>query len=228
MSNKNKNIRGKHKGDSTNSGKRMFLYSSVILISIVLMVAVYVAVNYSNKTGEVLSGEKKEMNETAEDLGEVSAEMLDSLITLSELSENLESKQYKFEDVVNQQLYSDHPHPTEMLSEILGMIRRHKVKWHAGGISPEEGFDAPGFVCFVINRHSKTKVADKDRYNLREILPSIQKPDIGDVVFYKHGFTMIYYEYEKEPFVVGMTPLGIVSLKYDFGPEPIGFGEVEY
>jgi hypothetical protein len=63
---------------------------------------------------------------------------------------------------------------------------------------------------------------------LQKALPRRSKPLVGDVVFYQAGYTMFYYEYRGgSPFVIGMTPLGVLALKPDFAPV-ISYGAVDY
>jgi hypothetical protein len=70
--------------------------------------------------------------------------------------------------------------------------------------------------------------ASEVRYNLQQVLPPTSQPSIGDVVFYDLGYTMFYFKDENgEPFVVGMTPLGVLALRPDF-MNVLGYGQVDY
>ena len=97
-----------------------------------------------------------------------------------------------------------------------------------GGSTPESGFDSPSFATFMINKHSQTKVTVNERYQLWNVLPATNEPEVGDIVFYEHGYAIFYFKYRNQPFVLGMTPIGLTSLTYDFGPKRIGFGKVDY
>lgn len=229
MEDQNEKILDKFQTEEKKSRKRMFIYTSIPLsITILLILVSYMAVTNANKQVKELRAEKVILDASIENLSNEITLKSDSLANLMELAINYKNKRYEFNYSIDKQLYSRYPKQTEMLSEMRGMIRANQVKWHLGGNSPETGFDSPSFAVFILTRHSKTKVAIDERYNLREILPSIQNPKVGDIVFYEHGYAMLYFEYKNEPFVVGMTPLGLASLKYDFGPKRLGFGKVDY
>jgi len=125
-------------------------------------------------------------------------------------------------------LYSSYPESSRILGDIFRM-QYQKVKWKLGGFSPEEGFDSPSFATFLlIKNHLLPASASSDRYRLRELLEGRGKPQIGGIVFYQYGYTMFYFEDEqRRPFVVGMTPLGILALKTDFAPI-VGYASVNY
>jgi hypothetical protein len=229
MENENEKILEKILNEEKRSKRRMYYYTSIpLIITVVLIVVSYITVTKANKEVKILRAEKIELNASNEKLSEEIQLKSDSLANLMELAVNYKNKRYEFNYAIDKQLYSRYPKQTEMLSEMRGMIQANKVKWYLGGNSPEPGFDSPSFASFVINRHSKTRIEANERYKLRELLPSTQDPKVGDVVFYEHGYAMLYFEYRNEPFVVGMTPLGLASLQFDFGPKLLGFGKVAY
>jgi hypothetical protein len=50
----------------------------------------------------------------------------------------------------------------------------------------------------------------------------VETPRAGDLLFYEAGYALFYFlEAGNRPFVIGMTPFGITSLKPDFA-KPIG------
>ncbi|WP_346859340.1 hypothetical protein [uncultured Draconibacterium sp.] len=229
MENQNEKILEKILNEEKKSKRRMYYYTSIpLVITVVLIMVSYITVNNANKEVKILRIEKAELNASNEKLSKEIQLKSDSLANLMELAVNYKNKRYEFNYAIDKQLYSRYPKQTEMLSEMRGMIQANKVKWYLGGNSPELGFDSPSFASFVINRHSKTRIDANERYKLRELLPSTQIPQVGDVVFYEHGYAMLYFEYRNEPFVVGMTPLGLASLQFDFGPKLLGFGKVTY
>jgi hypothetical protein len=64
--------------------------------------------------------------------------------------------------------------------------------------------------------------------SLREILPRVSQPTVGDVAFYPGGYVLFYLlNKDNKPFVIGMTPSGIVALDPNFA-EPVGFGRPDY
>ncbi len=232
MNNRNEHILNKFQNEEKKSRKRMFLYSSIpLIITIILIVVSYLSVINANKEVKELRQEKEVLEENITELNDNISQKSDSLAEMRkimELAVNYRDKRYEFNYAIDKNLYSSYPRQTQMLSEMRAMIRAGKVKWHLGGNSPDTGFDSPSFAAYMINRHSLSRVEDGDRYQLKTILPSTQSPEVGDIVFYEHGYAMFYFEYRNKPFVVGMTPLGLSSLNYDFGPKRIGFAKVQY
>lgn len=114
---------------------------------------------------------------------------------------------------------------SELLAEML--FDHANARWNPGGYSPEDGFDSPSFAAFMLERYGLLPASGIDeRYRLREVLHPVDKPQIGDVVFYERGYTMFYFEDENGvPFVVGMTPLGVLALEPDF-QKVLGYGAV--
>ncbi len=109
------------------------------------------------------------------------------------------------------------PPMSDLLFDILFM-QRDGVGWKLNGVSPDEGFDSPSFAAYMLQEHFLPGIFDK-RYRLGEVLPSGDRPRVGSVVFYERGYTMFYFEdIDNTPFVIGMTPLGIIALKDDFAP----------
>ncbi len=79
--------------------------------------------------------------------------------------------------------------------------------------TPERGFHSPGFAEYVLDRSFGLSLSDLER-------TENQHPRPGDVVVYDTGYTMFYFrDRDGIEFVIGMTPVGIVALKYDFGPK---------
>ena len=111
------------------------------------------------------------------------------------------------------------------------------VQWKLNGRSPQEGFDSPSFAAYVLEQrglipsgstaHLGEGVEGEQR-DLRHMLNPVTAPNVGDVVFYKTGYTMFYFhDMNGRPFVIGMTPLGIASLEVNFA-DPIGYGTPNY
>lgn len=124
----------------------------------------------------------------------------------------------------------------ELLPAIYALQQRDVV-WRIGGTQPNQGFDSPSFVMFVLENQSLVPqgtmarithdVGGEQRF-LRTILKTESHPNVGDVVFYATGFTMFYYkDHLGRPFVVGMTPCGILSLDPDFA-QIVGYGALPY
>ncbi len=87
--------------------------------------------------------------------------------------------------------------------------------------NPTDGFNSPGFAAYVLSRKTGSPV---DVLALKPRNGSLPHP--GDLVRYKVGnglgYAMFYFvdptPGSQAPFVVGMTPIGIAALDYQFGP----------
>jgi len=134
------------------------------------------------------------------------------------------------------ELFSNAGRRAELLSAIYALQQRDVV-WRVGGTSPKQGFDSPSFAIFVLENHSLVPkgsmsqihhdVGDEQRL-LRTLLKTESSPSVGDVVFYATGLTMFYYKDRLgRPFVMGMTPVGILCLDPDFA-QIVGYGAVPY
>jgi hypothetical protein len=105
------------------------------------------------------------------------------------------------------------------------------VAWKLGGFSPGEGFDSPSFVAYILDSYGLLDAPAIDvRYGLDRVLPvRVGPPQVGDIVFYEAGYTMFYLvDEEGQPFVLGMTPVGVLALEPDFAPVKsygIAFGQ---
>jgi hypothetical protein len=115
----------------------------------------------------------------------------------------------------------------ELFNFMLLKLDEGSISWKANGIGPDN-FDSPGFAVVVL---TDLRLIQGDpvqnHYNLKNILKSVDKPEIGDVIFYESGYTMFYFEYRGQPLVVGMTPLGLAALNYEFA-STVMVGHVNY
>ena len=115
-------------------------------------------------------------------------------------------------------IYSLYPRQAELLELILN-LRERGVGWRLHGTTPSEGFNSPTFAAYVLGQQLSI--------GLGELVES-SSPEVGDLVVYPAGYHLFYFKDENDrPFVIGMTPRGIVSLKPDFA-EPIRFLRVSY
>ena len=212
--------------------KRMLLFISIpLILTLILVLVSYFAVDNANQQVKELTQQKNKLEENINELNDEINTKTDSLAEMKnimELAINYKDKRHSFNFSVDKELYSLYPKQTQMLTDMRNMIDSGQIKWHLGGSTPESGFDSPSFATFMINKHSATNVPVSERYQLRNVLPSTDEPEVGDIVFYEHGYAMFYFKYRNQPFVVGMTPIGLTSLTYDFGPKRIGFGKVDY
>ena len=233
MENKNEQILSKFQNEEKRSRKRMFLYTSIpLIITVVLIVISYLSVDNANTQVKVLEIQKQDLEVTIGELNNSVILKTDSLAEMRkvmELAINYKDKRHSFNFSIDKELFSVYPKQTRLLSEMRELIDDEKVKWHLGGNSLEKGFDSPSFATYMINKFAKTNIENNERYKLKEVLPNLNSsPEVGDLVFYEHGYAMFYFKYRGKPFVVGMTPIGLASLTLDFGPKIIGYGKVDY
>jgi len=119
----------------------------------------------------------------------------------------------------------------KVLSAILD-LRKRDLRWKLGGKTEEDGFDSSGFAVYVLRMFEllpgEYRMSDSRR--LREYFAKIDRTELGqgDLIFYSSGYTMFYFRSDRKEFCIGMTPVGIVALDVDFGPEIVEFGRVPY
>lgn len=212
--------------------KRMFRYISIpLILTAFLIVVSIVTVERAGRQVRELKNQSDSLETTVANLNQIMILKNDSLTEMKKIMElalTYKDKRFEFDFSRDKELFSRYPRQANLIEEMRRMIDGGEVKWHLGGYSPETGFDSPSFATYMINKYSKTKIEERDRYNLREILPSTTQPGAGDVVFYEGGYAMFYFKYHNQPFVIGMTPVGLTSLTFDFGPKYLGFGKVNY
>ena len=119
-------------------------------------------------------------------------------------------------------IFIRHPREAQVLRRILELYRQ-RVRWNPKGQSPEEGFDSAGFAAFILREPNLSGGEMKAGESLRTIahiwkeLSPISQPASDDLVFYPDGYVMFHFEDQnRRPFVIGMTPLGILGLNPHF------------
>jgi hypothetical protein len=107
------------------------------------------------------------------------------------------------------------PAQFELFYEIL--TSQGETSFVPGGTGPQK-FDSPGFAVAMLTKHKLIQGSLEDNhYALIKMLKPVTQPAVGDIVFYESGYTMFYLEDANgQPLVVGMTPLGVQALRYDF------------
>lgn len=232
MANNKEHIIVKFQQEEKRSKKRMLIYISVpLILTLILIIVSYYTVDNATKRVQELEIQKQNLEATIDNLNSEMSLKNDSLAEMKkvmELAITYKDKRFEFDFSRDKELFSVYPKQSQLISEMRRMIDNNEVKWHLGGNSPETGFDSPSFAAYMINKFSRTEVPPGDRYKLKEILPATSQPEVGDIVFYEHGYAMFYFKYRNQPFVVGMTPIGLTSLTFEFGPQRIGFGKVKY
>lgn len=232
MENKNDQILNKLQKEENSSKKRMFIYSSIpIILTIILVLISYSSVMNANQEVKELREQKADLLDNITVLNTDISQKSDSIAQLKEAMElaiNYKDKRFEFNFGIDKYMHSRYPKQIRLLDEMRNLIESGNAKWYLGGTTLEKGFDSPSFAAYMLNRFTKSQVEISDRYILPTVLTKIQSPSVGDIVFYEHGYAMFYFEYKNEPFVIGMTPLGLSSLQYDFGVKRLGFAKVEY
>lgn len=95
-----------------------------------------------------------------------------------------------------------------LLSRVLDM-QEQNTRFSSAN-KPNVGFNSPGFTGYVLGRVVRGKSLAS--------LPETDKPQLGDIIRYENGLDMFLFEdAEGQPFVIGMTPVGIAALEPDFG-----------
>lgn len=116
-----------------------------------------------------------------------------------------------------------HPREARVLGRILE-LRSQGVRWYPLGQSPEEGFDSAGFAAFILRELKLPVEETQEGENLFGTisriwtqLPPVSRPGFGDLVFYPDGYVLFQFEDQfRRPFVIGMTPFGILGLDPHF------------
>lgn len=187
------------------------------------------------KANDQVKQSQQQLDAVNTQLGQVNEQLKQSQQQVAELKKELADAssflRFKFSGNILldlKGLYSEYPRQGDVLQHILQM-QSQNVPWKAGGFSPEEGFDSPSFAAYILVNHQLlTLPSPEARYSLRDILPNTPQPRIGDLVFYPTGYSMFYFLTEsQEPYVIGMTPFGIIALQLKFAPV-LGYGRVNY
>jgi hypothetical protein len=119
--------------------------------------------------------------------------------------------------------------------DIIFLLREQNVRWRLGGRSPSEGFDSPSFAAYVIERArpgllgplAATDPVAASRA-LMNVLPRTTTPQPGDLVFYPSGYALFRFnDRQNRPFVIGMTPQGILALDPGFS-QSVGAARVNW
>lgn len=120
-------------------------------------------------------------------------------------------------------LASRYPLQAGLLLRIWDMKTRG-VGWRLEGYSPDDGFDSPSFVTYLLETAGLLEDGRTIRYDLATKLQRTDSLRVGDIILYEAGYAMFYFEdRDGAAFCIGMTPIGILTLKVNFGPPIIGY-----
>lgn len=100
------------------------------------------------------------------------------------------------------------------------------VRFNPTGSSFEQGFNSPNFAVSMLDSYGLLPRGYDFSQRPWQQLPHTRFPDNGDLVYYESGYTMFYFAVPEE-FVIGMTPVGILTLRPDFAPI-LGYLDVAY
>ena len=191
---------------------------------------------------------RAEAQDHAAKVAVLSAEIDESTRTIEQLQGELETLQASLQETTE---ITRHVHAIDMVdlkaifstvpprvAEVLRTVlelRERNVGWRLNGTAPEQGFDSPSFAAFVLERHGALPLAAAGREDLLsrsrrllEDLPAAATPQPGDLVFYPSGYALfLFLDQRRQPFVIGMTPSGIVALDPDFA-ERVGVRRPAY
>lgn len=216
------------------AARRRALLYTVIPIVMATILLVYSSMRIQRETAEVQSLQQ-----------EVSLynRQIDALVERSDsLRSELEKSEERLRNAVElnrfvhpigfvdlKAIASRHPREARILETILN-LRDRDVRWRLGGQNPEQGFDSPSFAMFILRELGKVEgliqpgesLLNASR-QLSQRLPQKSQPEVGDIVIYPAGYYLFYFRDERNnPFVIGMTPMGITALKPDFA-NPVGY-----
>jgi hypothetical protein len=170
--------------------------------------------------------------EVAESTAKFEAMQTEISTLRKQLHETLELSRFEHPvDMVDMKMfYSRYPKAARMLDKILD-LRNSGVGWRLGGETPEQGFDSPGFAAYVLQefdllpREEDESLLHASR-QLATRLKSTSDPQVGDIVLYPAGYVLFRFEdRDRKPYVIGMSPSGIVALKPDFA-KVIGYRKI--
>jgi hypothetical protein len=126
-------------------------------------------------------------------------------------------------DMTDVKAIASRHHRVAPILQMIFRLRDAGVGWRLGGTSESVGFDSPSFAAHVLRTFgAATEPATGGDIiarsgSLRQALEPVTDPQPGDVVFYPAGHVLFWFlDHRQRPFVIGMTPVGIVALDPDF------------
>jgi len=112
------------------------------------------------------------------------------------------------------------------LFDVVSDMQARGVRWGLKN-TVADGFTSPGFASFVLRELGRRREAEPLGETPPQAIRDLpfdrrRPPKTGDLMVYETGYTMFYFEGPRRPFVLGMTPVGILALAPDFGPRLLG------
>lgn len=91
--------------------------------------------------------------------------------------------------------------------------QKDRVHWGMSN-TPAGGYNSPGFATLILQQINRLPAGR----SLNELPREDGPPRLGDIVVYESGYSLFFFrDHLKREFVIGMTPLGVLALNYDFG-----------
>jgi hypothetical protein len=126
-------------------------------------------------------------------------------------------------------MFGTNPEPVVKVVEEMLRLKERGTKYSLDGTKPEEGLNSPRFAAYVLSRNdvfSRKYLGGEELVDLGGVLrklKKVDKPEPGDLIVYPSGYVMLYaLDYRRKPFVIGMTPAGVLPLEPTFAtPESI-------
>lgn len=89
--------------------------------------------------------------------------------------------------------------------------------------TPEDGFTSPGLAGYALQKIGRLPDDLEPAHALAQLPVEQGEAELGDLIFYEPSYYLFYLrDQDGQPFVLGMTPFGILPLQVDFGPERRG------
>ena len=127
-------------------------------------------------------------------------------------------------------LYGVNSKVAEILVKLL-MIKNSNPKFKyeataADSFINENEYSSPSLMIHVLSingilRNGVSNRVELEAFFKSNVVTNIGQYQIGDVIFYETGYVMMYIQLENQlpykEFCIGMTPLGVLTLRPDFG-----------
>ncbi len=116
----------------------------------------------------------------------------------------------------------------DVVNEMLNLKERGTA-FNIRGTEIKDGLNSPMFMAHMLSKTARFRSSDATPladYS-RDLFQRLQGENIaqsqlqsGDLIVYETGYTMMYAkDYQGRPFVIGMTPAGILPLEPDFAKQ---------
>jgi hypothetical protein len=212
--------------------RRRALFLTIVPIVVATVIIIIISIRISDYSRRIEALER-ELQSKRTELANIEEELKGTQRRLASTQDQLQQAELKLRDTANlekhahaidffdvKHLASSHDfRAAEALGTILG-LRGQATRWKLGGQNPEEGFDSPGFASYILS-NGTVQPGGNNFQRLCEAGRKTKTPRPGDLACYRGGYTMFYFEdAEGRPFVIGMTPLGILALDPEFVKSP--------